>query len=237
MRRGLALRRAIGSATRAAIPMMWIATRRSTDGTLGGRSDLASGEALTPSTRCALPARRYACFRVRRRNRLCSSEDVSSGKGPKFRIPLAPQCFASSASREKGMPNRGVPPGFCDVLTRSERVRLHRQDSRVNRRSRPVSRLPFAQSGTGDGMTDRILAWLSAGILAAGVSAATIAGAAMAAADDDAGANATTSSQSTASAENETKSDVRQARRQPRSRRQGDRRIRHRRRARRTLRR
>jgi hypothetical protein len=53
------------------------------------------------------------------------------------------------------------------------------------------------------------LAWLSAGILAAGVSAATIAGAAMAAADDDPGANATTSSQSTASAENETKSDVR----------------------------
>ena len=57
-------------------------------------------------------------------------------------------------------------------------------------------------------MTDRILAWLSAGVLAAGVSAATIAGAAMAAADDDAGANATTSTQSTASTGNETESDA-----------------------------
>lgn len=42
-------------------------------------------------------------------------------------------------------------------------------------------------------MTDRILAWLGAGLLAAGVSATTIAGAAMAAAEDDAGARATTS--------------------------------------------
>jgi hypothetical protein len=57
-------------------------------------------------------------------------------------------------------------------------------------------------------MADRILAWLSAGVLAAGLSAATIAGAAVAAADDDAGTNATTSSQSRESTDNETESDA-----------------------------
>jgi hypothetical protein len=44
--------------------MPWISTRRSTGGTLGGRSDLSSGEALTPSTCFPIPSRPYASLRV-----------------------------------------------------------------------------------------------------------------------------------------------------------------------------
>ncbi|MCV7154574.1 hypothetical protein [Mycolicibacterium pyrenivorans] len=57
-------------------------------------------------------------------------------------------------------------------------------------------------------MNDRILVWLSAGILAIGLSAVSIAGAGAAFADEDAGANATTSSQSPASTDDETESDA-----------------------------
>jgi hypothetical protein len=47
---------------------------------------------------------------------------------------------------------------------------------------------------TGDGMSDRILTWVGAGVLTAGVCASSLAGAAIAAAEDDPGAPATSES-------------------------------------------
>jgi hypothetical protein len=68
--------------------MTWISTRRSTGGTLGGRSDLSSGEALTPSTRFGI----RASFRVLSSEALKPSTQLRGhfGRSGTKTSPLAP---------------------------------------------------------------------------------------------------------------------------------------------------